>query len=92
MTRVKATWLRSQVVKLGDGLAVTFSDISEAKATAGAICPPGGVYGFGLSERSLQHRRDRYEWTDYGDECGGGEADGLQPGGAGGEGSADGAA
>ncbi|HEX3374995.1 MAG TPA: PAS domain-containing protein, partial [Edaphobacter sp.] len=30
---VKATWLRSQVVRLGDGLAVTFSDISEAKAT-----------------------------------------------------------
>ena len=30
---VKATWLRSQVVKLGDGLAITFSDISEAKAT-----------------------------------------------------------
>ena len=30
---VKASWLRSQVVKLGDGLAVTFSDISEAKAT-----------------------------------------------------------
>ncbi len=30
---VKATWLRSQVVKLGDGLAVTFSDISEAKST-----------------------------------------------------------
>ena len=30
---IKATWLRSQVVKLGDGLAVTFSDISEAKAT-----------------------------------------------------------
>jgi diguanylate cyclase (GGDEF)-like protein/PAS domain S-box-containing protein len=31
--RVKASWLRSQVVKLGDGLAVTFSDISEAKET-----------------------------------------------------------
>jgi diguanylate cyclase (GGDEF)-like protein/PAS domain S-box-containing protein len=30
---VKASWLRTQVVKLGDGLAVTFSDISEAKAT-----------------------------------------------------------
>ncbi len=30
---IKATWLRSQVVKLGDGLALTFSDISEAKAT-----------------------------------------------------------
>jgi diguanylate cyclase (GGDEF)-like protein/PAS domain S-box-containing protein len=30
---VKASWLRSQVVKLGDGLAVTFSDISEAKET-----------------------------------------------------------
>ena len=30
---VKASWLRSQVVKLEDGLAVTFSDISEAKAT-----------------------------------------------------------
>jgi len=30
---VNASWLRSQVVKLGDGLAVTFSDISEAKAT-----------------------------------------------------------
>jgi diguanylate cyclase (GGDEF)-like protein/PAS domain S-box-containing protein len=29
---IKASWLRSQVVKLGDGLAVTFSDISEAKA------------------------------------------------------------
>jgi diguanylate cyclase (GGDEF)-like protein/PAS domain S-box-containing protein len=29
---VKATWLRSQVVKVGDGLAVTFCDISEAKA------------------------------------------------------------
>ena len=30
---VEASWLRSQVVRLGDGLAVTFSDISEAKAT-----------------------------------------------------------
>ena len=30
---VKASWLRSQVVKQGDGLAVTFSDISAAKAT-----------------------------------------------------------
>jgi diguanylate cyclase (GGDEF)-like protein len=30
---VKASWLRSQVVKLGDGLAVTFSDISKAKET-----------------------------------------------------------
>ncbi len=30
---IKATWLRSQLVKLGDGLAVTFSDISEAKST-----------------------------------------------------------
>ncbi len=30
---IKATWLRSQVVKLGDGLAITISDISEAKAT-----------------------------------------------------------
>jgi diguanylate cyclase (GGDEF)-like protein/PAS domain S-box-containing protein len=29
---VEATWLRSQVVKLGDSLALTFSDISEAKA------------------------------------------------------------
>jgi diguanylate cyclase (GGDEF)-like protein/PAS domain S-box-containing protein len=29
---VKASWLRSQVVKLGDGLSITFSDISEAKA------------------------------------------------------------
>jgi diguanylate cyclase (GGDEF)-like protein/PAS domain S-box-containing protein len=30
---IRASWLRSQVVKLGDGLAVTFSDISEAKST-----------------------------------------------------------
>jgi diguanylate cyclase (GGDEF)-like protein/PAS domain S-box-containing protein len=30
---IKASWLRSQVVKLGDGLALTFSDISESKAT-----------------------------------------------------------
>jgi diguanylate cyclase (GGDEF)-like protein/PAS domain S-box-containing protein len=30
---IKASWLRSQVVKLGDGLAITFSDISETKAT-----------------------------------------------------------
>jgi len=30
---IKASWLRSQVVRLGDGLAVTVSDISEAKAT-----------------------------------------------------------
>jgi diguanylate cyclase (GGDEF)-like protein/PAS domain S-box-containing protein len=30
---IKASWLRSQVVKLGDGLAVTFSDISDAKST-----------------------------------------------------------
>src|SRR5271170_1282553 len=29
---IKATWLQTQVVKLGDGLALTFSDISEAKA------------------------------------------------------------
>ncbi|MGH9596064.1 MAG: putative bifunctional diguanylate cyclase/phosphodiesterase [Edaphobacter sp.] len=29
---IKASWLRSQVVKLGDSLALTFSDISEAKA------------------------------------------------------------
>lgn len=30
---IAARWLRSQVVKLEDGLAVTFSDISEAKET-----------------------------------------------------------
>jgi diguanylate cyclase (GGDEF)-like protein len=30
---IRASWLRSQVVKLGDGLAVTFSDISDAKKT-----------------------------------------------------------
>ncbi|WP_260740882.1 putative bifunctional diguanylate cyclase/phosphodiesterase [Tunturiibacter lichenicola] len=30
---IKAAWLQSQAVKLGDGLALTFSDISEAKAT-----------------------------------------------------------
>ncbi|MDQ2833117.1 MAG: EAL domain-containing protein [Acidobacteriota bacterium] len=30
---IRAKWLRSQVVKLEDGLAITFSDISEAKAT-----------------------------------------------------------
>jgi diguanylate cyclase (GGDEF)-like protein len=30
---LKASWLRSQIVKLGDGLAVTCSDISEAKST-----------------------------------------------------------
>jgi diguanylate cyclase (GGDEF)-like protein len=33
LSSIKASWLRSQVVRLGDGLAVTFSDISEAKAT-----------------------------------------------------------
>ena len=30
---MKASWLRSQVIKLGDGLAITCSDISESKAT-----------------------------------------------------------
>src|ERR1700744_6072031 len=30
---IPASWLRSQVVKLNDGLAVTFSDISNAKET-----------------------------------------------------------
>ncbi len=30
---IKASWLQIQVVKLGDGLAVTVSDISEAKET-----------------------------------------------------------
>ena len=30
-TTVKASWLRTQVIKLGDGLAITFSDISDAK-------------------------------------------------------------
>jgi diguanylate cyclase (GGDEF)-like protein/PAS domain S-box-containing protein len=30
---IKASWLRIQVVKLGDGLAITLSDISEAKAS-----------------------------------------------------------
>jgi diguanylate cyclase (GGDEF)-like protein/PAS domain S-box-containing protein len=30
---IKASWLRCQVVKLDDGVAVTFSDISESKAT-----------------------------------------------------------
>ena len=30
---IKASWLQIQVVKLGDGLAITFSDISEAKET-----------------------------------------------------------
>jgi diguanylate cyclase (GGDEF)-like protein/PAS domain S-box-containing protein len=30
---INASWLRTQVVKLGDGLAVTFSDISKTKAT-----------------------------------------------------------
>jgi diguanylate cyclase (GGDEF)-like protein len=32
-TDIKASWLRSQVIKLGDGLAITCSDISESKAT-----------------------------------------------------------
>jgi len=32
-TTIKATWLRTQVIKLGDGLAITCSDISEPKAT-----------------------------------------------------------
>ncbi len=31
--RIRAAWLRTQVVKLGDGLAITSSDISESKAT-----------------------------------------------------------
>jgi diguanylate cyclase (GGDEF)-like protein/PAS domain S-box-containing protein len=31
--KIKATWLRIQVIKLGDGLAVTCSDISASKAT-----------------------------------------------------------
>jgi diguanylate cyclase (GGDEF)-like protein len=31
--KIKAAWLRSQVVKLGDGLALTFSDISKARET-----------------------------------------------------------
>jgi diguanylate cyclase (GGDEF)-like protein len=31
--RIEAQWIRSQIVKLGDGLAVTCSDISESKAT-----------------------------------------------------------
>jgi diguanylate cyclase (GGDEF)-like protein/PAS domain S-box-containing protein len=30
---INASWLRSQVIKLGDGLAITCSDISESKAT-----------------------------------------------------------
>ena len=30
---IKAKWMRSQVVKLNDGLAMTFSDITEAKMT-----------------------------------------------------------
>jgi diguanylate cyclase (GGDEF)-like protein/PAS domain S-box-containing protein len=32
-SNIKASWLRFQVVKLGDGLAITCSDISAAKAT-----------------------------------------------------------
>jgi diguanylate cyclase (GGDEF)-like protein/PAS domain S-box-containing protein len=32
-SRIRARWLRTQVVRLGDGLAITSSDISEAKAT-----------------------------------------------------------
>ena len=32
-SKIKAAWIRYQVVKLGDGLAITCSDISAAKAT-----------------------------------------------------------
>lgn len=32
-SNIKASWIRYQVVKLGDGLAITCSDISEAKET-----------------------------------------------------------
>ena len=32
-SNIKAAWIRYQVVKLGDGVAITCSDISEAKAT-----------------------------------------------------------
>ena len=32
-SNIKATWIRYQVIKLGDGLAITCSDISAAKAT-----------------------------------------------------------
>ncbi len=31
--QLNASWVRCQVVKLGDGLAITCSDISESKAT-----------------------------------------------------------
>ena len=32
-SRIKASWIRYQAVRLGDGAAITFSNISEAKAT-----------------------------------------------------------
>ena len=62
MTRVKASWLRSQVVRAGRRAAVTFSDISEAKATEERYEHLAEFTRFSLSRTHLQHRRQRI-WT-----------------------------
>ena len=86
---IKASWLRSQVVKLGDGLAITFSDISESKATQERYAHLAEFTDSVFQNAPFSIVATDTRRTDYCDECGGREADGLQPRGAGGEGSAD---
>ena len=74
---IKASWLRSQVVKLGDGLAFTFSDISEAKATQERYAHLAEFTDSVFQNAPFSIVATDTQWTDYCDECGGGEADGL---------------
>ncbi len=76
---VKATWLRSQVVKLGDGLAVTFSDISEAKATQERYAHLAEFTDSVFQNAPFSIVATDTTWNDYGDERGSGKVDGLQP-------------
>ena len=46
--QVRATWLRYQVVRLGDGIAMTLGNISDMKASRTALQGAGRVYGVDL--------------------------------------------
>ena len=67
----KITWLRHQVVKLGDGIAVTSTRPERVQIRAGSLSKDRRVQRHDLRQRSVQHHRDGRRGYSHGDESGG---------------------
>ena len=72
---IEPYWIVMQVVKLGDGVAVTNRDVTEERAAPAPDRGPERVYPVDDRECAVQHYRHRPGRNRDGDEPGGGEPD-----------------